>query len=146
MSEKQISRDRIRENLATILREKTDMEDLLRRFSDQELLQDRHRLKSLKLSVILINEAMGNILQHLLAKAFGDVVEGYQQTIEKAHSRRIISEDLAGRLKPFVGFRNMLVHQYWRISDDLFLENLRDNLSDFDDFGREIRRWVEENA
>jgi uncharacterized protein YutE (UPF0331/DUF86 family) len=51
----------------------------------------------------------------------------------------LVDEELLGRLRPFFVFRNMLVHQYWRVQDEIFLKNLRAGLNDFREFTRQIR-------
>ena len=40
------------------------------------------------------------------------------------------------------GLRNLLVHEYGRISDEIVFETVRDRLGDFDGFKREILAWL----
>jgi len=58
----------------------------------------------------------------------------------KSVQHKVVDEELLGRLRPFFAFRNMLVHQYWKVQDETFLKNLRAGLSDFREFARQIRR------
>jgi len=57
--------------------------------------------------------------------------------IEKLRNRRIISEKTAKKLNEMKGFRNILVHKYGEVDDELVFENLS-NLDDFEDFTKEI--------
>lgn len=82
-------------------------------------------LKSCKYSTIVIAEAMAGVLQHILAKKHNVVVGGYKEVFDKSMAHRLVAKDLLERLQPFISFRNMLVHQYWRVKDDVFLQNLR---------------------
>lgn len=82
-------------------------------------------LKSLKYSVIVIAEAMAGALQHILAKNHGIAVDGYANALMKSTQHKVVDEDLLGRLLPLFVFRNMLVHQYWKVEDETFLKNLR---------------------
>jgi uncharacterized protein YutE (UPF0331/DUF86 family) len=106
--------------------------------NDEEIVQSPLILRGLKYSIVLISEAIANTLQHILAKKYHVSISGYTQCFEKAHIHNIISENLYKRLKPFISFRNMLVHQYWRIDDMIFLENLREGIDDFQLFMKEI--------
>lgn len=105
-----------------------------------EIKQSPHLLRSLKYSIIVISEAIANTLQHILAKKYREAVSGYKEVFIKANEHQIISSKLFQRLQPFISFRNMLVHQYWRVDDDIFLKNIRDGLLDFQKFIREINQ------
>jgi len=70
----QIDNERLTKYLDEIISETTDLEALLVR-QDREILQDRHMLKSLKYSTIVIAEAIASTLQHILAKRHNIVVE-----------------------------------------------------------------------
>lgn len=55
-----------------------------------------------------------------------------------------MTKDLLNRLLPFARFRNMLVHQYWRVEDGMFIENLRAGLPDFRMFIKQVRQIATE--
>jgi len=109
---------------------------------DEEIVQSPLILRGLKYSIVLISEAIANTLQHILAKKYHVSISGYTQCFENARLHNIISESLYKRLKPFLSFRNMLVHQYWRIDDMIFLENLREGIDDFQLFMTEIHEKI----
>lgn len=134
----QIDSERLTKYLDEITSETTDLETLLA-CQDKDILQDRHMLKSLKYSTIVIAEAIASTLQHILAKRHNVVVDGYMEVFTRSMEQRVLSDELISRLQPFLRFRNMLVHQYWRVNDRTFLTNLRDGLGDFHAFGRDIR-------
>ena len=133
----EIDRKRLTQYLDEIASESNDMEKLLLQ-PDNEIVGDPHRLKSLKYSTIVVAEAIASTLQHILAKRHNTVVDGYMQVFRKAEAYKILPDDLILRLQPFLRFRNMLVHQYWRVEDQIFLKNLRNGLNDFHEFGKAI--------
>ena len=109
--------------------------------TDEDIVQSP-LLRGLKYSIILISEAIANVLQHILAKKYHVSINGYTQCFAKGRSHNIISENLYNRLKPFSSFRKILVHQYWRIDDMIFLTNLREGIDDFQLFITEINEKV----
>ncbi len=125
-----INSRRINGYLSDMVAEVEDIQSVLAR-PDDKIVQDHHIIKSLKFSTIVIAESIGNILQHLLAKKEHLAVRGFTEAFVKAGEYEIISGDLLNRLLPFARFRNMLVHQYWRVENGLFVENLRAGLPDF---------------
>jgi uncharacterized protein YutE (UPF0331/DUF86 family) len=58
----------------------------------------------------------------------------------------VISTKLLTRLQPFFRFRNMLVHQYWRVDNKVFESDLRNGLNDFRMFVNEIRKIIKEDG
>jgi len=143
-----IDSNRINGYLSDMVSELEDIQSVLA-MPDDRIVRDRHILKSLKFSTIVVAESMGNILQHFLAKREHVAVHGFTDTFAKSGEHEIMAKDLLNRLLPFARFRNMLVHQYWRVEDGLFIENLRAGLSDFRLFIREARQiageWPLEN-
>ncbi len=57
---------------------------------------------------------------------------------EKLARERLISSELAETLKSMKGFRNILVHEYGKIDDDLVFSFLTTRLDDFRTFRAEI--------
>jgi len=55
----------------------------------------------------------------------------------------IISEELKNKLKLMKGFRNILVHRYGRINDDLAFSVLCENLKDIYSFIEAIEKFLE---
>ena len=64
----------------------------------------------------------------------------------KSKDYQVIPTTLLKRLNPFFRFRNMLVHQYWRVDNSVFEKNLRDGLNDFRMFVNEIRKIIKEDS
>jgi len=129
----EIDRKRLIPYLDEIVSESIDMEMLLQK-TDAEIIGNPHQLKSLKYSTIVVAEAIASALQHILAKRHNQVVDGYMAVFRKAKEYHLLPNDLTGRLLPFLRFRNMLVHQYWRVEDQVFLTNLRNGIKDFRQF------------
>lgn len=134
----QINHDRIEKYLNDIASEVDDTNSILSR-PDEQILGDRHLLKSLKYSVVVIAEAIGGVLQHILAKRHNVAIGGYVEAFVKSREYRIVPEDLIERLLHFSRFRNMLVHQYWKVDDRVFLENIRAGIEDFRSFTKIIK-------
>ena len=61
---------------------------------------------------------------------------------KKLEERKIISRDLCSILIKMKGFRNILVHKYENINDELVFEFLKENLEDFDKFKEEILKFI----
>ncbi len=61
---------------------------------------------------------------------------------EKLAGRGVISAPTAGMLKRMKGLRNLLVHEYGRINDELVFNTVQHRLDDFDAFKGEILAFL----
>ena len=120
-----IDKERVKKYLYDILSNVRDIENLFKDYSSDEIVNEKHLLKSLKYSLVEISESISLILQHILAKHYGIPVKGYIDTIKKACDAGIIPQELSSSLKPFFDFRNSLVHRYWIIDDMMLLNNCK---------------------
>jgi uncharacterized protein YutE (UPF0331/DUF86 family) len=129
-----IDTEKIQQYLSEIKTRHREIEELLLKNSDAEILKEPWVLKGLKYTLIEIAEAMANTLQHILAKDMGEPVVGYVETIIRAGETNILPESLSQKIKPFFDFRNSLIHRYWFISDEKLLSLVRENRNDFISF------------
>jgi len=61
---------------------------------------------------------------------------------EKLARRGVVSPGIAGTLRRLKGLRNLLVHEYGRIDDELVFNVVRERLGDFEDFTHEILTFI----
>ena len=134
-----INQGRIQTYLDTLLRETGALREALT-LSDEKIQAMPLVLRGVKYSMIVIAEVIAEICQHILAKQHKTAVSGFGETLAKAASFGILSNELYTRLAPFLRFRNMLVHGYWKVDDALFLSSLRNGIGDFGEFAECIRR------
>lgn len=129
---------RIKQYLTEIRRYSRELNELI---DQSDLSADSIPLKAAKYILIELAEAMSNAIQHILAKDKGIPVSDYIDAINKAHENGIVSENLFQRLKPFLDFRNSLIHRYWKVDDDRLIDNIRRGCHDFDQFIEEIENY-----
>ena len=141
-----IDTEKIQQYLLEIKARHHEIEDLLLKTPDVEILKETWILKGLKYSLIEIAEAMANILQHILAKDMGEPVTGYIETIIRAGETGILPEPLSKKIKPFFDFRNSLIHRYWFISDEKLLALVRENKTDFTSFIEAIENYIKNRS
>ena len=65
-----------------------------------------------------------------------------EDAFRKLQKKGIITSEMAKRLKLMKGFRNVLVHRYDEVDDELAFRFLKKNLGDFDRFRKEIISFV----
>lgn len=66
---------------------------------------------------------------------------GEEDLFEKLERKKVISGRMKEKLKLMRGFRNVLVHRYGEVDDELVFENLK-SIEDFKDFSKEITSFL----
>ncbi len=89
-------------------------------------------------------QAVIDIGNHILAGLKENGIEGYVDIIDKMGEKGIIPPDFAIRIRPMVGLRNILVHEYARIDIRKLYDIIRHNLDDFTRFDGYIRKFLAE--
>jgi len=64
------------------------------------------------------------------------------ELIEKIYKKGIISKEVKKNLMGMKGFRNLLVHKYGGIDDEIVYEMISQNLTDFEKFKNEILNFI----
>ncbi len=64
-----------------------------------------------------------------------------EEVFDKLSQKKVISKEMVLILKEMKGFRNILVHKYGVVKDEIVFENLS-RLSDFTDFIEEILKYL----
>ncbi|MBI2436852.1 MAG: DUF86 domain-containing protein [Candidatus Magasanikbacteria bacterium] len=110
--------------------------------SDAEILEDKIILAALKYQIIIILEAMGSVCIHVCAKKLQKGVTEYAQCFALLSEGNIIEEKLSVELTKMARFRNMVVHQYWKIEESKMIAYLRNNLYVVESFVESISKLL----
>lgn len=87
-----VDKERLRKYLYDILSNARDIENLFKEHRDEDIINSKHLLKSLKYSLVEVSEAMSLTLQHILARHYGIPVKSYIDTIKKASDSGVIPQ------------------------------------------------------
>jgi len=72
------------------------------------------------------------------------VPESDENILDNLIRNNIISDELGCSLKSMKGFRNILVHRYGRINDEMVFSIMKENLHDFYRFIEIIENFIEQ--
>jgi uncharacterized protein YutE (UPF0331/DUF86 family) len=130
-----------------LLRSVTDDLAVLR---DEAAADDRRRadtlwLRGVKYTFVTAIEGCVDVAQHICAS------EGWGPARDNADAMRVLGAhgvlpaELAARLARAVGFRNVLVHEYVDVDDDVVLARLRDP-TDLAAFVAAVTAWTQSGS
>ncbi len=119
-----------------------ELEELLNKFDDKELKLSTN-IHAAERLVQLITDAMIDINQHFIREKDLEVPDDLRGTFNIIGDGGILPKEFAGRISSLAGLRNILVHQYEDLDKDLFIRNLRQNFSDFEQYQKYIYQYLE---
>ncbi len=108
---------------------------LEKRFQELSLVE----LFAIRYLVIQLVEAAASICIHLIAVRFNERTEGFPDCFIQMGKREIIPNSLAMRLASIGRLRNLLVHRYWTIDDELVYSACKSGLTNFSEYVKCIR-------
>ena len=114
-----------------------EMESFLKS-SDIEILKDMRTLRALERDFQLVVDAMTDINQHFIRELNLPLPDDFQSAFYILGKNGILPKDFSDKIAPIVGLRNKVVHRYETVSNEQFLEDLRNNFSDFKTYEKYI--------
>jgi uncharacterized protein YutE (UPF0331/DUF86 family) len=126
-----------------LLRGITDDISVLKRESaaDESRREDPMWLRGVKYTFVTAIEGCVDVAQHICA------TEGWGPPADNGDAVRLLGEhgvcapELARSIRQAVGFRNVLVHDYIRVNDQIVVDRLK-ALADLEDFVSQVAAFV----
>jgi uncharacterized protein YutE (UPF0331/DUF86 family) len=125
----------IRDSLEKV---KTHLPKTLEEFLDLGLVKDGiyKKVEFMIENVLDICKIINSDLNLGLPKKDTDIIENLVKN-------GIISGEIGEKIKEMKGFRNILVHRYGEIEDEIAYEEIKNGLKDFEEFEKEIEKFLE---
>jgi uncharacterized protein YutE (UPF0331/DUF86 family) len=111
--------------------------------SDEEYYTDLVRRRACEKTIEIAIDSLIDIASMIVAsERFGlPVDEG--NIIDLIAEHNVIDKELGEKIKDMKGFRNILVHRYGHVDDEIVYRILSIGLNDFYDFEKQIDRYLE---
>jgi uncharacterized protein YutE (UPF0331/DUF86 family) len=96
-------------------------------------LKDKKTKYSIERLLFLISENILDFLDHKLSAQFEIISESYEDILENAYKKSLLNDPLYSKMRGLGGFRNILAHEYMRLSDEEVFRNFRKMLEMIDE-------------
>ncbi len=87
-------------------------------------------------------ETILDIAHHVIADQGYRHPASYREAIDILEEEGQIEGDLAGRLRSWIGFRNVLVHMYLEVDHGRSFDAIQQDLGDLEEFARRMARLL----
>jgi uncharacterized protein YutE (UPF0331/DUF86 family) len=114
---------------------------------DQEqFLGDPRSIGSARYYLQVSIETCINIANHIIATDRLRSPKDYRDSFQVLNEAGILPDDFTGTMRELAGLRNLLVHLYWDVDDQMVYEGIRSELGDFETFVDYIVAYLEQSA
>ncbi|WP_090238605.1 type VII toxin-antitoxin system HepT family RNase toxin [Fictibacillus solisalsi] len=104
-------------------------------------LKDFTKQDSIILNIQRACEASIDLAMHIIADKRLGLPQSSRDAFDMLQEHAIIEEQIAKRLKAMVGFRNIAVHDYQSINNEILKQIVEKHLGDFKEFTRQILQY-----
>jgi uncharacterized protein YutE (UPF0331/DUF86 family) len=103
---------------------------------EQEFESELRRQDSVILNLTRACENSIDLANHIVKIKKLGIPQTSRESFELLESAELISQDLCNRMKRMVGFRNIAIHSYARLSLAIIIQIIQEGLTDFDEFSQ----------
>src|SRR3989338_2044943 len=116
----------------------------LAKLPDEEFFSDAKNIAALKYYLIVALEAAGSVCIHVCARKLNKAVTEYPDCFETLRASKVFPKELGDELVNMARFRNLLVHQYWKVDDRKVLQYAREDIGVLEQYLEAIGKFVQE--
>ena len=132
---------RVRQLLSNIAEAQSQLREL-GQLAETEFLGDFRNTESAKYLLIVTTEAAIDLCNHIVARRGKRAPQDYADCFAVMAELGVITPELATQLKRMARFRNLIVHLYWKVDNQLVYEVIQNNLDDLDAFRQQLSNWL----
>ncbi len=132
---------RIMKKLDEMQRYKEELEGILP--SEEEYNTNLTTRRACEKTMELMIECVLDVISMIISSEKLGLPEDEDNLIELLVKKNVISQKLAIIVKGMKGFRNILVHKYGEVKNELAFEYMNSQLNDFDAFEKEIEIYLQ---
>jgi uncharacterized protein YutE (UPF0331/DUF86 family) len=116
----------------------------LRRLPREQVVGDSVTQWAARYGLVCAIQCVLDASLHILVDAGFDRPHDNKEIIDALGRHAIVPEALAGRMRGMAGFRNILVHRYFKVDAQKVHEHLNAGLDDFVTFAKHVRNWLDQ--
>ncbi len=127
--------------LADIIANKVDLENE-HDLSWSDYQADKKTRRFVERTLHIMTEAMIDIAQHIISDEKFREPDSYRDTFRVLAENKILEQGSLIVFEKMAAFRNLIVHYYEKVDDEIIFGIFKNNLDDFDLYCRQISKWL----
>lgn len=108
-----------------------------------DILADNLKIRTIERLFQLIVDTSIDINTHIISESDLQVPDDYQSTFITLSENKVLSVELALRIAPSVGLRNLVVHKYGKVDLKKMIEDIKNEIGDYLDYMKSVNQFIE---
>ena len=131
------------ENKAVIINKLESIERCINRIKEEyegnpENLEDYRRNDAIVLNLQRACESVTDIAMYVISTRKLGIPQTKKEAFDLLKNANLISDELCKKMKGMVGFRNIAIHEYKQIDEEILQDVIENHLKDLTDFTRQM--------
>lgn len=131
------------ENKAVIINKLESIERCINRIKEEyegnpENLEDYRRNDAIVLNLQRACESVTDIAMYVISTRKLGIPQTKKEAFDLLKNANLISDELCKKMKGMVGFRNIAIHEYKQIDEEILQDVIENHLDDLTDFARQM--------
>ena len=131
------------ENEAVIINKYDSIQRCIKRIEEEyegniENLYDYKKLDSIVLNLQRACEIAIDIAMYIISNRKLGVPQTKKEAFMKLEENKLISKEVSMNMQKMIGFRNIAIHEYKQIDEEILADIIQNHLTDLTDFAKEI--------
>lgn len=112
-------------------------------FSKEKIVGDRQIQSAVRYALQTAVQCVLDAGLHVLVDSGIARPKDNREIIQLLGEKGILPADFAKKIEGMAGFRNILVHRYFKVNSEIVYEHVRDRLGDFEKFIKHLRDYLQ---
>ena len=131
------------ENEAVLINKYESIERCINRINEEykenpKNLEDYRKRDAIVLNLQRACEMATDVAVYIVTARKLGIPQTKKEAFEKLYENNLISEDICTKMKGMVGFRNIAIHEYKKIDEDILRDVIENHLTDIKEFVRQM--------
>lgn len=131
------------ENEAVIINKYDSIERCINRINEEyennpENLSDYRRMDAIVLNLQRACEMTTDVAMYVVSTRKLGIPQTKKEAFEMLNQNGLISEDMCKKMKGMIGFRNIAIHEYKQIDEEILRDVIENHLNDLKEFVRSM--------
>ena len=131
------------ENEAVLINKYESIERCINRINEEyennpKNLNDYRKMDAIVLNLQRVCEMATDVAMYIVSTRKLGIPQTKKEAFEKLNQNKLISDDMCKKMKGMIGFRNIAIHEYKEIDEEILKDVIENHLVDIKEFVREM--------
>jgi uncharacterized protein YutE (UPF0331/DUF86 family) len=135
--------DRIRNIVGEINAAFSKLESI-KKLSKEEFIASPEKIDAAKYNLIVAMEGTIDICNHIAVKTGGRAPMTYADCFSILEDIKLLAPEFASKLKQMAKFRNLLVHNYWKVDNEKVYDIIIHDISSIGEYLKAVDSYIQQ--